>query len=100
MTKLCVGLKFTAHQQMAGREWLAAVLGRPSGSGHCRRLDWRFNTVWTEVANAGELMDALASGTPNIVVAGTLQGTPSVTLPPGTTRHGGTLLLHNVTTTG
>lgn len=47
--------------------------------------------VWTEVANAGELVDALASGSPNIEVVGTIQGMPSVTLPPGTSLRGGTL---------
>ena len=47
--------------------------------------------VWTEVANAGELVDALASGSPNIEVVGTIQGMPSVTLPPGTSLRGGSL---------
>ncbi|MCI5826056.1 MAG: hypothetical protein MR006_05270 [Arcanobacterium sp.] len=43
------------------------------------------------VANATELAEAIAAGSLNIVVDGTITGSPSITLPEGTTLSGGTL---------
>ena len=44
----------------------------------------------TVVSSAGELLDALATAG-DIEIVGTVSGMPSVTLPPGTRLHGGTL---------
>lgn len=47
---------------------------------------------WTTVASAKELTDALASGTLNIEIVGSIKGMPSVTLTPGVSLRGGELV--------
>ncbi|HET8599301.1 MAG TPA: hypothetical protein VFL99_03170 [Segeticoccus sp.] len=49
-------------------------------------------TVPATVTNAAELADAIAAGADEIVVEGTITGSPSITLPPGTVLHGGELV--------
>lgn len=44
------------------------------------------------VHTAAELAEALAAHTPHVVVEGTITGLPMITLPPGTTLRGGTLV--------
>lgn len=46
---------------------------------------------WLNVSSVGGLVEALAGGASHIEVVGTLQGMPSLTLPPGTSLRGGTL---------
>lgn len=46
----------------------------------------------TIVTTAAELADAIASSARDIVVEGTISGSPSITLPEGTTLRGGTLV--------
>ena len=48
--------------------------------------------AWTQVSNVAQLNEALASGATQIEVSGTLQGMPSVTLPPGVALRGGELV--------
>ncbi|WP_206424850.1 hypothetical protein [Neoactinobaculum massilliense] len=45
----------------------------------------------TTVRTAAELADALNAGAQDIAIDGTITGSPSITLPEGTTLHGGTL---------
>ncbi|MFI5086140.1 MAG: hypothetical protein ACHP7K_09440 [Actinomycetales bacterium] len=47
---------------------------------------------WTEVTDAAQLKEALASGAREIEISGTLKGMPSVTLPPGVALRGGELV--------
>ena len=44
------------------------------------------------VSTAAELADAIGAGSSEIVVEGTITGSPSITLPPGTTLRGGRLV--------
>ncbi len=46
----------------------------------------------TRVSTAGELAQAIDAGAGEIVVEGTIAGSPSITLPPGTTLRGGELV--------
>ncbi|MDI9913799.1 hypothetical protein [Rhodococcus sp. IEGM 1379] len=45
----------------------------------------------TQVTNAGELAEALASGAREIHIVGTIAGSPMITVPPGVTLRGGVL---------
>ena len=45
----------------------------------------------TPVANAAELAEALGAGVRDIVIEGTITGSPMITVPPGVTLRGGTL---------
>ncbi|WP_427016533.1 hypothetical protein ACQCSX_17645 [Pseudarthrobacter sp. P1] len=47
---------------------------------------------WTQVSDAAQFNAALASGATEIEVSGTLQGMPSLTLPPGVSLRGGELV--------
>lgn len=49
-------------------------------------------TTSVTVTTAAELADAIDAGTAEIVVAGTITGSPSITLPPGCTLRGGQLV--------
>lgn len=44
------------------------------------------------VSTAAELAEAISTGAQEIVVEGTITGSPSITLPPGSTLRGGKLL--------